>query len=141
MTASGSDGGVDIFRPNELSRMYDLAQHQASQIEQYEDKIVKEYTALDLYKSKGLSMSKITFNDLSLQENLNYVKFNLKNTHEAFKMFEITKEKFGNRPELAAQIVQKFATRSNVTHKNFDEKLFARYEYKAMLRLVKDNFA
>jgi len=39
--------------------------------------------------------------------------------------------------EISAAIIQKLATRSNITPRNFDEKLFARVEYKAMLREVK----
>jgi hypothetical protein len=65
---------------------------------------------------------------------LNYIKHNLKSSHEAFKLFEITKEKFENKPEIAAQIIQKFATGSDITKKNFEEKLFSRVEYKEMLK-------
>ena len=71
---------------------------------------------------------------MTLNENLNYIKHNLKNSHEAFKLFEITKEKFENKPEIAAQIIQKFATGSDITKKNFEEKLFGRVEYKEMLK-------
>ena len=55
-------------------------------------------------------------------------------------MFDIVKEKFESSPEMgeiAAAIVQKLAMRSNITARTFDEKLFARNEYKAMLREIK----
>ena len=94
---------------------------------------------MDLYRSKGLSHSKISFNDLTLQENLNYIKYDLKNTHEAFKLFDITKEKFNYTSEIAASLIQKLATRGNIHHKNFDEKLFSKNEYKAMFRQVMEH--
>jgi mannitol/fructose-specific phosphotransferase system IIA component (Ntr-type) len=75
---------------------------------------------------------------LTLQENLNYIKFNLKDTHEAFRIFDETKSTFENRPEIAASMIQKLATKSKITPKNFDEKLFARVEYKGMLRQIKE---
>lgn len=56
----------------------------AADIELYEKKVVDEYHKLDLYRTKGKTWRKISFNDLTLQENLNYVKFNLKNADEAF---------------------------------------------------------
>ena len=82
--------------------MYDQAKQAASYIQQYESKIVDQHSKLDIYKSKGLSYSKISFNDLTLLENLNYIKFNLKNTEEAFKLFDITKQKFSDRPDIAS---------------------------------------
>ena len=60
---------------------------------------------MDLYRSKGLSKSKISFNDLTLQENLNYIKYDLKNTHEAFSLFDITKDKFNSSPDIAASLI------------------------------------
>lgn len=108
----------------------------AADIELYEKKIVDQYHKLDLYRSKGKTKNKISFNDLTLQENLNYIKFNLQNSDEAFKLFEITKTKFENNPEIAASIVQKLANRSNITSSNVTEKLIAKNEYKAMLKAI-----
>lgn len=77
---------------------------------------------LDIYRAKGKSRKQVSFNDLSLHENLNYIKYNLKNSDEAFEMFRITKENF-ETPEIAAAIVQKLANRSNITPLNVSEKL------------------
>lgn len=85
--------------------MYDDARDRAAMIEGYEKQIVDKYNAMDLYRSKNKSQSKISFNDLSLEENLNFVKYNLKNTHEAFKLFLITQEKFKEQPALSASII------------------------------------
>lgn len=78
---------------------------------------------------------------MSLDENLSYIKYDLKSSHEAFKMFDITKDKFSSCPEIPASIVQKLAARSDVHPKNFDEKVFRRPEYKGMLRQIKDQRA
>ena len=43
----------------------------------------------DLFKLKGKSRGQISFNDLTLEENLCYIKYDLANTHEAFKVFKI----------------------------------------------------
>jgi hypothetical protein len=56
----------------------------AAEIERYEKQVIDNYHKLDVYRAKGKERSKISFNDLTLQENLNYIKFNLKNTEEAF---------------------------------------------------------
>jgi hypothetical protein len=87
-----SSGALEIFRQSDLSRNYDEAKQAAKDVDDYEQKIVEKYNQKDLYRSKGLSYSKISFNDLTLQENLNYVKFNLKDTHDAFRIFDETKE-------------------------------------------------
>lgn len=71
----------------------------------YEAAVVDKYNALDLYRSKQKSKSKISFNDLTLEENLNYIKYSLKTSDEAFKLFEITKEKFKSSPDIACSIV------------------------------------
>lgn len=54
-------------------------------------------------------------------------------------MFDITKNKFSGRPEIASAILQKMATRSNVVSQTFDIKVFSRPEYKAILRQIKEN--
>jgi hypothetical protein len=49
----------------------------AADIESYETEVVKYGNMLDLYKRKDKSKNKISFNDLTLHENLNYVKYTL----------------------------------------------------------------
>ncbi len=52
----------------------------AADVAMYEKKIVDQYHKLDVYRAKGKERSKISFNDLTLVENLNYIKHNLKNS-------------------------------------------------------------
>jgi len=69
-----------------------------------------------------------------LKENLNYIKYTLQNSVDAFRLFDQTKDKFANSPEIASAIIHKLATRSNITPRNFDDKLFSRKEYKGILK-------
>lgn len=66
---------------------------------------------------------------------MNYIKFNLKTSEEAFQLFDITKEK-SLTPDIPASIIQKLANRSNITPTNVNEKLLVRNEYKAMLKTI-----
>lgn len=101
-----------------------MARNAAVEVQTYEAAVVDKFNALDLYRTKGKSRSKISFNDLSLEENLNYIKHTLKTSDDAFKLFEITKEKFKSTPDISCAIVQKLATRSNINPKNFDKVVF-----------------
>lgn len=62
-------------------------------IEEYEQEQLEEYHALDLHRSKiGLygKNQPLSFNDLTLEENLNYVKHDIKNSRDAFRLYEVT---------------------------------------------------
>ena len=72
----------------------------AGQVKDYESNVYTDHLSLDLYRAKGKSKSKISFKDLSLQENLNYIKYTLKDTNEAFDMFNITKYSFKENQSL-----------------------------------------
>ena len=64
-----SDGGVneiDIYRSDEISASYQKAQKLSNAIKDYEVELVKEHLKLDIYRTKGKSRNKISFNDLSL---------------------------------------------------------------------------
>jgi len=68
--------------------------------------ILQEHLNLDIYRAKGKSRAKISFNDLSMQENLNYIKYTLKDSKEAFNMFLITKERFaGYSADIPAALI------------------------------------
>eukprot|EP00347_Sterkiella_histriomuscorum_P004264 403361113 len=134
-----SDKSVDIYRENRLASEFDHLKNVAAQIEQYEEKVIEEYKNLDVYRAKNKSFRQINFNDLTLQENLNYIKFNLKNSAEAFQMFEQVKDKFANHPEIATSIVQKLALKSNIKKKDVNAKLLQKYEYKNLLRHISKN--
>jgi hypothetical protein len=58
-----------------------------------------------VYRAKGKDRSRISFNDLTMPENLNYIKYNLQNSEDAFKMFEITQTKYESSPEIPAAII------------------------------------
>jgi hypothetical protein len=92
-----------------------------------------------VYRAKGKDRSRISFNDLTMPENLNYIKYNLQNSEDAFKMFEITQTKYESSPEIPAAIIQKLANRSSMTGKEFDKKMMPRYEYKNMLKAIQKN--
>jgi len=94
-----------VFRFSAVAQKLDAAKQAALNVERYEAGIVEKYLATDLYRSKDKSRTQISFNDLSLSENLNYIKFNLKSSHEAFSIYDITKQKFPNFPEIPAAII------------------------------------
>ena len=84
-----SDHEIDIYKSDEISASYQQAQKLSNAVKDYEGEIVNEYHQLDIYRAKGKAKNKISFNDLSVQENLNYIKFTLKDSDEAFKLFEV----------------------------------------------------
>ena len=49
-------------------------------MESYEKEIVQEYHQLDLYRTKDKNRNKISFSDLTVQECLNYIKYNVQNS-------------------------------------------------------------
>ena len=61
-----SSGQLEIFRQTDISRSFDEALKASKDVEEYEAKIVEKYHGKDLYRTKGLSYSKITFSDLTL---------------------------------------------------------------------------
>jgi len=73
-------------------------------IKDYEHETVQDHLNLDIYRVKGKSRDRISFKDLSLHENLNYIKFTLKDSKEAFNLFEITKDAFDSAEIPAALI-------------------------------------
>lgn len=80
LKSSGEESGIDILKPNKISESFDSEQRLAADVASYEKQIIDKYHNLDVYRAKGKHRSKISFNDLSLSENLNYIKHNLKNT-------------------------------------------------------------
>jgi hypothetical protein len=90
MKSSSSAGEVEIFRQSPVSQKIDEAREAAVNIKVFEDKVVDHYLGLDLYRSKNLNYKKISFNDLTLEQNVNYIKYNIKNSDDAIKMFKIT---------------------------------------------------
>ena len=140
---SGEDSdkakGIDILRSSPLTQSYENEKQLAADVALYEKEIIDKFHKLDVYRAKNKSRSKISFTDLTLTENLNYIKYNLKNSDEAFELFKITQDKYSNNPELAASIIQKLANRSNLKLKDVGTKLIPRQEYFNMLKSVQKN--
>lgn len=85
-----SDTEIDIYKSDEISAGYQKAQRLSNAVKDYEVELVHEHLGLDIYRAKGKTRNNISFKDLSLHENLNYIKFTLKDSKEAFNMFSIT---------------------------------------------------
>lgn len=105
----------------------------------YETEVVQDHYSLDLYRTKGKTRSKISFNDLTLHEQLNYVRWNLKDTREGFQMFEIiNREQPGQLKdeahvaEVACAIVQMTGTKTKKLPEGFKDK----NEFRALLKAI-----
>ena len=61
-----SDSEIDIYKSDEISANYQKAQKLANTVKDYEMQIVQEHLNLDIYRAKGKSRSKISFNHLTL---------------------------------------------------------------------------
>jgi hypothetical protein len=115
-----------------------------TKIEQYELEIYNEFKNQDLYNKykKGI----VIFGELSLEENLNYIKFNIRNSNELFNLYEeimhkdFTKYKKENKeiqPIILSAILQKIA----VGAKNLEQipDLLSNTTYKELLVNIKKN--
>ena len=133
-----SDTEIDIYRTDEISAAYQRAQKLTNAVKDYETELVQEHQMLDIYRAKGKTYNKISFNDLTVQENLNYIKYTLKNSNEAFDLFNVTKEKFGEfTAEIPAALIQKMAHRTKQLDRKTTtrDKIIRRPEYKQILKL------
>lgn len=105
-----------------------------SRINNYETELYNEFRNLDIYNKyqKGI----VKFSELSLAENLNYVKFNLKNSQDLFKMY--LELKGSDNPLVYCSMLQKLST----CLKNEKDvwRTLNLYEYKDLLRDFKKNF-
>ena len=136
-----SDTEIDIYKTDEIAANYQRAQKLSNAVKDYESELVQEHLSLDLYRAKGKTKNKISFNDMTLEENLNYIKYTLKDSDEAFKLFEITRDTFGSlTPEIPAALVQKIATKTKDIDRKGEvrDKIVRRPQYKQMLRQIKE---
>jgi hypothetical protein len=103
-----------------------------NKINQFENSIYEEFKKLDLYNkyNKGI----VEFKDLTLEENLNYIKFNINCGRDLFKMFHEVKDL---SPIISCALIQKIA----VGYKEERDilELFIKPEYRAMLSIAKKN--
>lgn len=71
-------------------------------IKAYEDSVYEAYRQLDLnYRYKK---GKSRFTDMSLEDNLAYIKHDIQNSNEGLSIYEETKEIFPG-PEIAAHLI------------------------------------
>lgn len=121
-------------KQNEITMTKPFEEHVelTNKLNTYELEVYNEFKKLDLYDkyNKGI----IEFKDLSVEENLNYVKFNLKNTNELFKMYTEVREL---SPIITCALVQKIS----LGYKEEKDKvvLFQKKDYKDMLIKIKKN--
>ena len=72
---------------------------------------------------------------------MNYIKYTLKDSNEAFNMFLVTKDSFGAiSPEIPAALIQKIANKTKDMDRKTEirDKIIRRKEYKQMLRMIKE---
>ena len=86
IVGSDSDGvaGVDIYRDSPESKRYQEAEYLATAVQDYETSVIQHHRNKDLYYQKSKKFNQISFKDLNLQEQLNYIKYTIKDTREAF---------------------------------------------------------
>jgi len=105
-----------------------------SRLNNYETELYNEFRNLDIYNKyqKGI----VKFTELTVAENLNYIKFNLKNSQDLFKMYLELKN--SDNPLFFCSMIQKLST----CLKNEKDVLrtLNLYEYKDLLRDFKKNF-
>ena len=110
------------------------------QIDNFELEEYAQWKDIDLFHKHG---GRVEFKDMTLQENLNYVKFYIKNSLELFKMFGELKKKESSKNEdnnflIYSFILHKLAF-SIKNYKNFD-KIIQFSEYKSLLQNIKPHF-
>jgi hypothetical protein len=103
-----------------------------SKINQYELSVYEEFKKLDIYNkyNKGI----IKFSDLTLEENLNYIKFNINSGRDLFKVYAEVKNL---SPIITCALVQKISIGYKEEKDIFE--LFAKPEYRDMLTIIKKN--
>jgi len=66
---------------------------------------VEQYRELDVHR-KGTKGKKTELKELSLHQNLNYMKHNARHVRQAFRIFK-TGEKISEAPEFSSAIIQR----------------------------------
>ena len=78
-SSDGDSHHIDVFRDeDEVSKSYQTASKLSSDIKEYENDVLADHQSLDIYRAVGKSQDRISFNDLTLQQNLNYIKYTMK---------------------------------------------------------------
>ncbi len=122
----------DISFENYFKKHIDLK----SKINNYETELYNEFRNMDVYNKyqKGI----VKFSELSLEENLNYIKFNLKNSDDLFKMYIELSNSQNNNSLIFGSMIQKLS--ANLKSEKDVNKTLNLYEYKDLLRDFKKNF-
>lgn len=75
------------------------------EIEEYYVSLVDQYRELDIHR-KGVKGKKTELKELSLQQNLNYMKHDSRHVRQAFRIFK-TGEKISESPEFSSAVIQR----------------------------------
>lgn len=127
-----------------LQSFFDHQIDLTSKINQYELEVYNEFKKLDLYAK--YNKGQVKFGDLTLDENLNYIKFNITNSSDLFKMYrevinkdfvKYKKDNVNDKPVIFSAILQKFALGVKTEDKALS--LITEFDYKNLLRDIKDN--
>lgn len=138
-----SENEVDIFQASNLQKRYKESELLATAVEDYEHTVVEKHLGKDLCRVKGKNRSKISFKDLTVGENLNYIKYNLTSSKEAYQLFDITKEAFEHYPaELSASLIQKLANHTkDIDKDSVVQSITTPVQYKSILKEFQKSIA
>jgi len=110
------------------------------EVDEYEKSITLQHRNLDIHRRKD-KRQKAEFKHLTLHENLNYVKHNVRNVRQSMRIFKTTNGLFST-PELPAGIIQRISQSPDIlTNVKKRELMIVQPEYKAMLKQVNSKAA
>jgi hypothetical protein len=135
LLAKDKGNEVDSIKPiSKVDKYFKEHCELTAKINQFENTVYEEFKKLDLYNkyNKGI----VQFKDLTVGENLNYIKFNISCGRDLFKMFKEVKEL---SPVISCALVQKISIGYKEEKDIFD--LFIKPEYKQILTIVKNGIA
>jgi hypothetical protein len=97
--------------------------------------LVQKYRDLDIHR-KADKGSKAELKELTLQENLNYIKYNSRNAEQALRIFK-TSESIAQYPEFSSAIIQRMCQSIAIlTNPETRYMMSVQPEYKAMLKII-----
>jgi hypothetical protein len=110
-------------------------------IREYEHNLFDQYEKRDVYLG---NRGTILFSEFTVEQNLNYVKYNVFHPDELFGHFAQIKMYEGDMSvedvaRISASLIQKLALSFKVREQKKRVFIIAKYQYKQMLRIVKDN--
>ncbi|CAI2375125.1 unnamed protein product [Moneuplotes crassus] len=110
-------------------------QRLAREIEEYKTSLVEQYRELDIHR-KVKKGKKAELKELTLHENLNYMKHNARHVRQAFRIFKLG-ESISEMPEFASAIIHRISKSEDViVNKEQRDLMVVQAEYKTMLKLI-----